>query len=216
MGTTAYLYVFDTLADWEIAYLTAELHTKRFFRKGAPDYTVKTVGLDKEPVTTMGGLRVLPDCRIEDCTAGDAGALILPGGNTWAEPVHLPVLAKAGEFLESGIVVGAICGATAGLARAGLLNTRYHTSNDPGFLKSAGPAYTGEQLYRNEPAVTDGNLVTAPGHTPLEFTCHLLRALDVFSPSTLDAWYSLYRTGKPEYYYALVRSVADPVPDPGT
>lgn len=215
MGKTAYLYVFDTMADWETAYLIAELHTGRFFRKGAPGYTVKTVGPNKNPVTSMGGLRILPDCSITDCPARGAGALILPGGTTWQDPVHHPVLEKAGEFLESGIVVGAICGATAGLARAGLLNTRYHTSNEPGFLKSAGPDYTGENLYRCEPAVTDRNLVTAPGHAPLEFTCHMLRALNVFSPPALEAWYSLYRTGKPEYYYALVTSLADPEPGSG-
>ncbi len=31
---TIYVYVLDTLADWEIGYVTAELHSGRFFKKG--------------------------------------------------------------------------------------------------------------------------------------------------------------------------------------
>lgn len=29
-----YLYVFDTMADWEIGYLMAELNTGRYFKRG--------------------------------------------------------------------------------------------------------------------------------------------------------------------------------------
>ena len=31
---TVYVYVLDTLADWEIGHVTAELHSKRFFQEG--------------------------------------------------------------------------------------------------------------------------------------------------------------------------------------
>ena len=43
--TTVYVYVMDTMADWEIGYCLAELHSKRFFRKDASDISVKTVAL---------------------------------------------------------------------------------------------------------------------------------------------------------------------------
>ena len=33
---TVYVYVMDTLADWEIGHVTAELYSKRFFRADAP------------------------------------------------------------------------------------------------------------------------------------------------------------------------------------
>jgi hypothetical protein len=29
-----YLYVFDTMADWEIGYLTGEINSGRFYNKG--------------------------------------------------------------------------------------------------------------------------------------------------------------------------------------
>ncbi len=28
-----YMYVFDTMSDWEVGYLTAELNTGRYFKK---------------------------------------------------------------------------------------------------------------------------------------------------------------------------------------
>jgi len=33
MNSTVYLYVFDTMADWEVAYLNAELYSKRYFKR---------------------------------------------------------------------------------------------------------------------------------------------------------------------------------------
>jgi hypothetical protein len=61
-----YVYVIDTLADWEIGYVTAELNSGRFFKSGAPKISLKTVSHSKEPVKTMGGLTILPDCVIDD------------------------------------------------------------------------------------------------------------------------------------------------------
>ena len=63
---TVYVYVLDTLADWEIGHVTAELHSRRFFKKNAPQVAVKTVGISKEPVKTMGGLTSIPDCILDD------------------------------------------------------------------------------------------------------------------------------------------------------
>ena len=48
-----YLYVFDTMADWEIGYLMAELNTGRYFKKGLESLEVMTVGIDRSPVTTI-------------------------------------------------------------------------------------------------------------------------------------------------------------------
>ena len=80
---TVYVYAFDTMADWEIGYVTAELHSGRFFKKDAPAVSLKTVSVSKEPVKTMGGLTILPDCVIDDIAVNDQSVLLLPGGNTW-------------------------------------------------------------------------------------------------------------------------------------
>jgi putative intracellular protease/amidase len=207
MKKTAYVYILDTMSDWETGYLIAELNTGRYFKKDTEKYSVKTVSLSKEPVKTMGGLYILPDISIEALSPENTDLLILPGGETWMELIHLPILAKTEECLKSGIPVAAICGATIALAKAGLLNNCYHTSNDLNYLKSICPDYSGEALYRNEPATTDGNLITASGTAPLEFTYETLKLLDVFSEGSLEAWYNLNKSHESNYFYKLMESL---------
>jgi len=207
VNNTVYLYVFDTMADWEVAYLTAELHSGRYFKKGRDPIKLLTVGSSQNPIVTMGGLRVIPDIKIDECKLEDAAAMLLPGGNTWAEAVHDPIINMVERCLAEGIIVAAICGATIRLAESGLLNQRWHTSNNLDYLKMICPHYSGEYYYKNEPTVTDGNLITASGIAPLEFAQHVLSKLDVFSPPTLDAWYQLYHTQETQYFYALMKSM---------
>lgn len=207
MNNTVYLYVFDTMSDWEIGYLTAELNSGRYYKKGFVPSKIVTAGLEKTPVTTMGGLRILPDIELNECCIKNADALILPGGDTWAEAAHDPILKAAEKCLEDDILVAAICGATIALAGKGLLDSRWHTSNDLEYLKVICPGYGGERYYKQEPAVTDGKLITASGIAPLEFAEHVLRALDVFTPQTLDCWYNLNKKHEPRYFYELMKSV---------
>jgi putative intracellular protease/amidase len=207
MNNTVYLYVFDTMSDWEIGYLTAELNTGRYFKKELVPLKIVTVGNDLMPVTTMGGLKILPDIKLDDCIIVNTDALILPGGDTWTDSIHQPILNFAEGCLKEGLIVAAICGATMGLAQAGLLNSSWHTSNDLEYLKMICPTYTGENYYKMESAVTDGKLITASGIAPLEFTVHVLKALDLFSSETLDAWYNLNKTHEAKYFYALMGSI---------
>ncbi|WP_407355133.1 type 1 glutamine amidotransferase family protein [Methanolobus sp. WCC5] len=209
MTKIAYLYVFDTMADWEPGFLIAEINKGRYFQKDAAKYIVRTVGTTKEPVVTMGGVRIAPDISLEECITDDAGVLILPGGDTWLEDIHLPLLDKAKEFLNADVLVAAICGATMGLAKAGLLDNRPHTSNDLGYLKAVCPTYAGEKFYRHESVVPDGNLITASGVAPLEFAREVLRELGVFSAQTLEAWYQLYVTHQAQYFYSLMESLEE-------
>ncbi|MBT2450476.1 DJ-1/PfpI family protein, partial [Streptomyces sp. ISL-43] len=64
-GGRVHVAVYDTYADWETGHTTAHL-TQR-------GYEVRTVGLAaKEPVTTMGGLRVQPDLALSDLRPEDS------------------------------------------------------------------------------------------------------------------------------------------------
>ncbi|MFC0216530.1 type 1 glutamine amidotransferase family protein [Paenibacillus chartarius] len=207
MKNTVYLYVFNTMADWEIGYLTAELNSGRYYKKGLAPSQIVTVGMEKTPVTTMGGLKILPDIKLDECSIESTDALILPGGDTWTEAIHQPILKIAQRCLKEGILVAAICGATMGLAQAGLLNSRPHTSNDLEYLKMICPTYTGKEYYKMESVVTDGKLITASGIAPLEFSVHVLKALGVLSSQTLDAWYSLNKSQEPKHFYELMNSI---------
>ena len=97
--------------------------------------------------------------------------------------------------------VAAICGATGGLALAGLLDDRAHTSNAAEFLTGLG--YGGAAHYRDEPAVTDGDLITASSTAPVEFAREILARLDVYEPHVLDSWYKLYGRRDPAGFYEL-------------
>jgi putative intracellular protease/amidase len=204
---TIYVYVLDTLADWELGHVTSELNTGRFFKKDAPVVELKTVSYSKESITTMGGMTITPDCTIDDIVISETSVLLLPGADTWNDPKHAAIIEKASELLSTSGMVGAICGATAALANHGLLDTRSHTSNGVGFLDMVSPTYKGQSLYIDEPSVADSNLITASSTGGLLMSKQIIEHLGVFQPDTLDAWYNYFNTGKAEYFFALMQTL---------
>lgn len=204
---TVYVYVLETLADWELGYVTSELHSERFFKKDAERVSLKTVSYSKEPIHTMGGLTVIPDCLINDIVVSETSVLLLPGADTWNDPRHGAIIKKAGEFLSIGATVGAICGATTALANYGLLDNRRHTSNGQGFLEMFCPTYKGQNFYIDEPSVADNNLITANPTASLLWAKQILERLDVFQANTLEFWYEYFSTGKAESFFALMQTL---------
>jgi putative intracellular protease/amidase len=197
---TVYLFVFTTMADWEPSFAIAGINNPRFQR--APGrYRVATVGLNAETVTTMGGVRIQPDTTIDAISPVHSSMLILPGGDAWEQGENQPALAKAAEFLAAAVPVAAICAATLALAKAGFLDNRLHTSNAPAYLKATG--YRGGSLYRNIPAIADGNLITASGVAPVDFAYQIFGMLQLYEDDALDAWYALFKRGDASKYYAL-------------
>lgn len=204
---TIYVYVLDTLADWELGHVLSELNSGRFFKKDAPCVSVKTAGFTKGPIRTMGGLTIMPDCSIDDIAVSETSVLILPGADTWNDPKHGAVLEKAREFLSLGATVCAICGATAALAGLGLLDNRPHTSNGTGFLEMVSPCYKGQSFYVEKPSAADNNLITASSTGALLWAKQIIERLGVFEANTLEAWYDYFSTGKPEHFFALMQTL---------
>ncbi|MEL4860320.1 DJ-1/PfpI family protein [Pseudoflavonifractor phocaeensis] len=204
---TIYVYILDTLADWELGYVTAELNSGRFFKKDARRVILKTVSRSKEPVRTMGGLTVTPDCLIEEMIVNETSVLLLPGAAEWSDPKHGAIIEKAAQLLSAGATVCAICGATAALAGAGLLDRRPHTSNGPGFLEMAAPGYGGRSFYVDQLSVADHNLITAGSAGALLWAKQIIGHLGVFRSDTLEAWYEYFSTGKPEHFFALMQTL---------
>ena len=205
--TTVYVYVMNTMADWEIGFCLAELHSKRFFRKDAGVISVKTVSLSKEPVKSMGGLTIVPDLTIKDVQANKGNVLILPGSDRWSESENSPILGIAKQFLEAGGLVAAICGATVALANIGILDDKKHTSNGAGFLNMFCPEYKGTDHYIDKPAVRDGNLITAAATGALDMTRLILEYLDLFAADTLEHWYAYFSTGNANEFFAMMQSL---------
>lgn len=185
-----HMLVFDGFADWEPAHALAELR-----RSG--NRTVRVVGFDGEPVTSMGGLRVIPDLTLRDMRPAEIEILILPGGDFWEGSYPEDELNGAlTDLVDSDVPVAAICGGTLALARAGFLNDRRHTSNMPGYLAEFSPRYSGEALYETVPAVNDAGVITASGLAPVEFAREIFRQLKVFSAADDDLWFDMFKHGR--------------------
>lgn len=202
-----YLYILDTLADWEIGYLTAELNSGRFLDKTKPLVELIKIGNTEKPIKTMGGTTITPDKSIDNINFKEDDLLILPGADTWMEEENKKVIDIVSGIINKKVIIAAICGATVALANKGILNNRNHTSNGKEFLKMFCPEYTGENFYLNQPAVTDDNLITASGIAPLEFSYEILKRTNVMKTETLEAWYQLYKTKEEKYFYALMESI---------
>ncbi|MCE7080864.1 DJ-1/PfpI family protein [Streptomyces sp. ST2-7A] len=194
-----HLAVYPGLADWEYGHAIAELA-----RRG---YRVRAVGPDTAPVTTLGGVRLLPDLPLADLRPEDSALLLLSGADAWDDPEALAGFARAARrFLDAGVPVAAICGAVAGLAREGLLDGRAHTGAAAEVLAAVG--YAGGDRYRDADAVTDGDLVTAGPTDPEAFARETLARLGAAEGEELDAWFRLYAHSDPTAYPVLAAAVA--------
>ncbi|MCI0685680.1 MAG: DJ-1/PfpI family protein [Sporichthyaceae bacterium] len=201
MTHTAHLAVYNSLADWEVGHLLVELRTGRFT---GSRWNVVTVAEASEPVTTMGGIRILPDTMLADLDPAASDLLILPGADMWDSGSGEAFAAVATRFLDAGVPVAAICGATAGLARAGLLDQRRHTSAAPEYLMATG--YAGGDQYVDERAVIDGDLITAGPQSPVQFARATLQRLGLASDQTLEAYEGVFHRADPEAFPTLMQS----------
>lgn len=219
--STVHLAVFDTLADWQPGFAVAHLVGHPWRQRNPAGFELETVGATLDPISTTAGARMLPDRTLDELEPSDSAMLILAGGDAWVplydlradtapspeidgdQPDLLFAFAhKAREFVDAGVPVAAIGGATSGLARVGLLDDRVHTSDVVEFLARSG--YSGADYFRQELAVTDGDVITASGIAPVEFAREIFARLDLFEPEVLDTWYRLYGKQDPSALYDLM------------
>ncbi|MBF6159550.1 DJ-1/PfpI family protein [Nocardia cyriacigeorgica] len=187
---TVHVAVYDLLADWEVGAAIAQINHNVGLQREPGSFQVRTVAPLGETVTTMGGMRIVPDLALAELDAEDSALLILPGSELWDRGGLSGFAYAARKFLDAGVPVAAICGATFGLAKEGLLDERKHTSGAAEYLAASG--YAGADNYVDAPAVTDGGLITAGPAAPWEFAREIFAELELFEPQVLDAWYRLF------------------------
>ena len=198
----AFIAVYDSLADWEAGHLLAELRSGRFTDR---PFEVRSVAATPEPITTMGGLRIEPDLTIDAVDPDAAALLILPGADLWDEGGGREWAALGERFLAAGTPVAAICGATFGLARAGVLDERRHTSAAPEYLAASG--YRGGGLYADARAIADEErlLITAGPDAPVQFAAATLEALGLIDPTVRAAYEGVFGSGDAAAYPTLMQ-----------
>lgn len=211
---TVYLYLLENISDWEIGFLTAELNSRRYFKKDAPELKIVKVADTMSPVCSMGGINIAPDITVDNLCElflaskiSDLDMLVLPGSSAWFDEKREAILELAKQWLSDNKNLAAICGATIALANKGLLNNKNHTSNDKNYLIQQCPSYSGQNLYQNTPCAVDKNLITASGIAPVDFTCQVIKKLGVFSEDMLSSWFNLYKTQDSNYFYGILKAL---------
>lgn len=185
---TVLFVLLDKFADWEAAPLAAAVTTL--------GGQVKVASPNGQPVRSIGGFTTMPDTDISLNSLDGCHGVVLIGGMSWRENVAETVAPMVRSAVERKLPVGAICDAVVFLARCGVLNDVAHTGNMLADLQNyAGKNYSGEKLYRNEPAVRDNSIVTANGTAALEFAREMLVVLAMLSSDDSAKWYRLFKSG---------------------
>jgi len=70
-------------------------------------------------------------------------------------------------------------------------------------MAAASDSYTGKEIYQNEQAVRDGNLITANGTGYLEFTREVLTALDAYPADYIENNYQFFKLGYIEFLKSM-------------
>ncbi|MCP9495431.1 MAG: DJ-1/PfpI family protein [Pyrinomonadaceae bacterium MAG19_C2-C3] len=188
MKPKAYLLIFDGMADWEAAHALCEIN-----KSGR--YEVMTVGFSAEPISSMGGLRIVPETTIKDVNPDEACIFIMPGGDMWEQNTNEEITILLRRLNARQVLIGAICGATLAIARAGLTRECRHTSNAKEYLKAMVPDYQDEDFYADEIAVTDQKIITASGLGSVEFGREVIRALNLYSEADTQVWFEMFKHG---------------------
>src|SRR5690349_12525864 len=104
-----YVFLFEGFSDWEISYASVGIRKSRNFQ-------LKTIAMSMDPITSMGGLKVVPDIDfheetdLADIDASNTAMLILPGGDAWEQRKNDAITPLVAHCLLHGIPVAAICG----------------------------------------------------------------------------------------------------------
>jgi len=168
-------------ADWEAGSVLAAL--REYF-----GFEVRIATPDAAAVASIGGVRAAADLAFADAAAEDIDLLLVIGSDSWASEDNPEVVELLRRTNAAGKPIGAICAGTLVAARAGLLESRAHTSNSLEFLRQAA-GYGGTARYVETPrAVSDGGVVTAPGSAPGSFSLAVLRLVVPDQGEAIDGY----------------------------
>ena len=151
----------------------------------------------------MGGVRILPDIALDELRPQDSAMLILAGGDTWGEDSMAGFRAAARRFLG-----GRACRSPRSAARRsawpwkGCSTTARTPATPPSTSRS--PATQGGDRYVDEPAVTDGDLITATGVAPAHFARAIFDRLGIYTPEVAASWFKLYGDRDPAGFFELM------------
>ena len=182
-------------ASHEMAYLMEAISSNEQQLKPNPKYVNRIVAPTTDPVSAIGGFKVISDYTFDNMP-DDFAALVLIGGYGWLTPVADEVKPIVRKAIEKDKIVGAICNGASFMAKCGFLNDVRHTGNGLEQLKLwGGENYTNPDGYIHSQAVSDRNIVTANGSGALEFAKELLLLLENDTPERIEMYYQFNKQG---------------------
>ena len=163
----------DGFEEWEL------FGPRQILQKRGAEVVLASLKLDPIQATIRDdpGKTIRPDLTVDEANADDFDALILPGGvrNPDHLRLHGNVIGLIRAFAGQGKPIGAICHGPWLLVEADLLRGRTATSwpSIRTDLRNAGASLV------DEPAVTDGNIVTSRNPDDVEaFTNALIDLIE--------------------------------------
>lgn len=206
MKKILYVYLLDTMAEWEVAYLLQGIGMQAQLGITEDPVELKMVSHNLDPIKTLGGFTILPDISLDEMCLDDMVGLILPGGQKWQSPKHAKVLSIAKSIVDTETLLAGICGSSLELARMGLLDQRSHTSNSLSYLTYFLPDYKGASYYKNTLSTRDNNLVTASAAGGLQWAKDIFEYLNIYKKDVLQAWYNYFKSGLETDYLAMMEA----------
>lgn len=154
--------VLDFCGPYEVFTVTCLDESRR--REEPSPFEVLLLAEREEAITTVAGMRVLPDCALAACPPLDI--LVVPGGwgtrRQMQNETLIDWLARRGRQVISLGTLASVCTGALLLAQAGLLDGRRATTHwrSLNWLRESFPSVAVEdQLH----VVEDGNLLTSAG-----------------------------------------------------
>ena len=141
-------------------------------------FVMRTVSETGEAVTASNGLRILPDCSIENAPHFDI--LLIPGAffeSIGKVMANEKIIAWISERMNGVELTTSVCSGALVLAQAGLLNERKATTNRKAldFLQRTFPEVT---VIRDRKFVDEGNVITSQGpDAGIHLALHLVKRL---------------------------------------
>lgn len=151
--------VLDFCGPFEVFSVTRLNEAAR--RETPSPFEVLIVAEGADPVTTTGGMRVIPDVTIETCPPLDI--LVVPGGMGTRQEIKnerlLAWIAARGKAVET---LTSVCTGSMLLGQAGLLDGRHATTHwrSLPWMRDSFPTVTVEEKLH---VVEDGNVLTSAG-----------------------------------------------------
>ena len=151
--------VLDFCGPFEVFSVTRLNEAAR--RETPSPFEVLIVAEGADPVTTTGGMRVIPDVTLETCPPLDI--LVVPGGMGTRQEIKnerlLAWIAARGKAVET---LTSVCTGSMLLGQAGLLDGRHATTHwrSLPWMRDSFPTVTVEEKLH---VVEDGNVLTSAG-----------------------------------------------------